>query len=73
MLAVESSVTKGEGGGIEKKKKVKENNTGIEQGIKNKSKSERARKRERERRGGEIAKRDGAEKEPSEAILSLDS
>ncbi len=55
---------------MRKKEKVKENNTGIEREIKNKSKSEREPEREE---GGEVAKRDGAEKEPSEAILSLDS
>lgn len=57
------------GAGLRKrkrKKKVKEKNWE----VKNKNKSERKPGRER---WGEIAKRDGAEKEPSEAILSLDS
>lgn len=55
------------GEGLRKKEKVKENNTGIEREIK-----VRGRQKRRER-GGETAKRDGAAKEPSEAILSLDS
>lgn len=53
----------------EKTKREREQH-GIERGIKSESKSKRESERER---GGEITERDGAEKEPSEAILSLDS
>ena len=70
MLAVEPLKLREKGGGVKKKEKVKENNTKIEREIKSKRKSESESERER---GGEIAKRDGAENEPSEAILSLDS
>lgn len=70
MLAVESSVYRAQGRGREYKKKVKENNGGIEREMKYKSESERNPELERE---GEMAERDSTEKEPSEAILSLDS
>lgn len=53
-----------------REKKVKENNTGLKEKMKNKSKSEREPEKEG---GGGVAKRDGAEKELSEVILSLDS
>lgn len=70
MLAVESSVYRAQGRGRKYKKKVKENNAGIEREMKYKSESERNPELERE---GEMAERDGTEKEPLEAILSLDS
>lgn len=66
MLAGKSSNYKREEGGWERKK-VKENNTEIE----GKNKSKKASQKEREWEW-EVAKRDGKEKEPSEAILSLD-